>query len=68
MHAPTTVKERLVGNLMGVRSRTATLLSLRDISPDRGISHGSAPTVVIECLIIIEMLVVSETSAPSVTA
>ena len=31
----------------GVRSRTATLLSLRDISPDRGISHGSAPTVTI---------------------
>ena len=30
----------------GVRSRTATLLSLRDISPDRGISHGSAPTVI----------------------
>ena len=29
----------------GVRSRTATLLSLRDISPDRGISHGSAPTI-----------------------
>ena len=45
---------------VGVRSRTATLLSLRDISPDRGISHGSAPTIVTD------RLALSETSAPSV--
>ena len=39
------IKQMLCSCPAGVRSRTATLLSLRDISPDRGISHGSAPTV-----------------------